>query len=119
MLEQDIIRKGQVNEKIVEYLEFQAISNNKKYKVESNRDSIVYTRNSEVDHLSGLYYLVPLKSYPKNKNTKKPALAVQHLRKLMSIFYKDYLNKPTAIFLLIDFTLPMAKYIILPNINDK
>ena len=40
-----------------------------KYEVEAIWDSTVYTGESESDHLSGLYYLVSWKDYPKGKNT--------------------------------------------------
>ena len=69
LLEQDTIRKGRVDKKIVQQLEFKAGGNNKEYEVEDIRDSAVYTRESETGHLPGLYYLVSWKSYPKNKST--------------------------------------------------
>ena len=58
MLEQDNTRKGRVDEKTAEQLKFEADSNNKEYKVKDIRDSAVYARESEIDHLLGFYYLV-------------------------------------------------------------
>lgn len=37
---------------------------------------------------------------------------IQHLRKLISIFYKDHPNKLIIILKVIDITIPMAKTII-------
>ena len=119
LLKQDITGKGRVDKKTVEQLEFKANSNNKEYEIESIRNSAVYARESEVSHLFGLYYLVSWKSYPKDKHTGKSALAVQHPRKLVSIFYKNYSNKLTAIFPPIDLAPLIAKCTATPNINDK
>ena len=58
LLEQDITRKGQVDEKTAKQLKFEAGSDNEEYEVESIRDSAVYTRKSEAGHLPGFYYLV-------------------------------------------------------------
>ena len=87
------------------------VSNNEigEYKVEVIRDSAVYARESESSHLPGLYYLVSWKRYPEEENTREPASAVQHLRKLISSFYKDYPDKPTTTLLAIETTLPMAR----------
>ena len=68
LLEQDITRKGQVDEKIAEQLEFKASGNNKKYEVKGICDRKIYARELEVGYLLGLYYLVSWKSYPKNEN---------------------------------------------------
>ena len=58
LLEQDTTRKGRVDKKIVEQLEFEAGGNNKEYEVEGIHDSAVYTRKSEAGQLPGLYYLI-------------------------------------------------------------
>ena len=58
LLEQNIIRKGRMDEKTAEQLEFEAGSDNEEYEVEGICDSAVYARESEVGHLLGLYYLV-------------------------------------------------------------
>ena len=119
LLEQDITRKGQVDEKTAEQPEFEAGGDNEKYEVEGIRDSAVYARESEAGHLPGLYYLVSWKGYPEDKSTWEPASAVQHLRKLVSTFHKDHPNKPKATFPLIDLAPPMAKHTALPNVNGK
>ncbi len=65
------------------------------YEVQAICDSAVYARESE-GHLPGLYYLVSCKSYPEEKNTGEPASVIQHLRRLISNFHKELLEKPTA-----------------------
>lgn len=57
-------------------LEFEANDNREKYKMEGIQDSTVYIKNSESDYLPRLYYLVSWKSYPKEENSQKPALAI-------------------------------------------
>ena len=58
LLEQDITKKGRVDEE-VRQIEFDASDNkSREYKVEAIWDSVVYARKSESGHLSGLYYLV-------------------------------------------------------------
>ena len=41
-----------------EKVEFETSSNNKKYKIEGIYNSLLYTRESEVGDLSGLYFLI-------------------------------------------------------------
>ena len=50
--------------------------------------------------------------YPEEENTWKPVLVVQQLRKLISLFHKDYLEKPTATFSQINSTPAMARPIV-------
>ena len=107
LLEQDTIRKGRVHEENAEELD--AGDNSGKYEVEAIRDSAVYTRESELDHLPGLYYLVSWKGYLGEENTWKPASAVQHLRKLISSFHKNHPDKPPATSLAIETALPMTR----------
>ena len=68
LLEQDITRKGRVNEE-VRQMEFD-IDDDKsgEYKIEAIRDSAVYAKESESGHLPGLYYLVSWKGYPEEEN---------------------------------------------------
>ena len=77
------------------------------------RDSAVYAKES-AGHLLGLYYLVSWKGYLEEENTWEPYSAVQHLRKLISSFYKDHSEKPTATSEAIDTTPPMARPTIKP-----
>ena len=66
LLEQDITRKGQVDDKSIE---LNAGNKNGEYEVEAISDSKVYARESESGHLPGLYYLVSWKEYPEEENT--------------------------------------------------
>ena len=79
------------------------------YEVKTIWNSAVYAKKSELGYLLELYYLVFWKDYLKEENIWKPYSAVQHLRKLISLFYKDYPNKPTAISESIDIALPMSR----------
>ena len=81
---------------------------NKEYKMEAIRNSVVYAKEAD-EHLPGLYYLVAWKGYPEEKNTLEPFLAVMHLRKMVSTFHKDHPEKPTAISALLDSAPPMAR----------
>ena len=107
LLKQDTIRKGREHEENAEKLD--AGDNSGEYEVEAIRDSAVYARESESGHLPGLYYLVSWKGYPEEENTWEPASAVQHLRKLISSFHKDHLDKPTTTSPAIDTAPPMAR----------
>ena len=69
LLEQDTTRKGRVDEKTAEQLEFEAGGDNEEYEVEGICDSAVYARESETGYLPGLYYLVSWKGYPEDENT--------------------------------------------------
>ena len=89
------------------------------YKVKAIWDSAVYARELESGHLPGLYYLVLWKGYPEEKNIWEPASAVQHLRKLISLFYKDHLDNPIATFPAIDTVLPMARLTIRPIVKSS
>ena len=117
LLEQDTTRKVRVDKRVTE-LEFEA-GNGKKYKVETIWDSAVYANESESGQLLSLYYLVALKRYPEEKNTWEPSSAVQHLKKLINSFRKDYPEKLTATFLPINFAPPMARPIVRPKLTFK
>ena len=112
LLEQDTIRKERVGDENVEELDEGDDSG--EYKVEAIRDSAIYAKESESGHLPGLYYLVSRKGYPKEENTWEPALAVQHLRKLISLFHKNHLNKPTVTSPAINTILPIARPTVKP-----
>ncbi len=66
-------------------------------------------------HLPGLYYLVSWKSYPEEENIGKPTLVVLHLCKLISTFYCDYPEKPTATSPPIDSVLPITRPTVKPR----
>lgn len=87
------------------------------YKVEVIWNSVVYAKESKSDHLSRFYYLVLWKSYSKKKNTWKLVLAMQYLKRLISLFYKNYPNKLTAIFSAINTASTMARSTIKPAIK--
>ncbi len=109
LLEQDTTRKKQV-EIAIELDE----SNSKEYKVEAICNSAMYASKLE-GHLLNLYYLILWKGYLEEKNTLELILAIQHLRKLVTIFYCDHLDKPIAISLSIDSAPLIARPTIKPR----
>ena len=113
LLEQDTTKKGRVDENATEL--DAANDESGEYEVEAICDSAVYAKESESGHLPGLYYLVSWKGYPEEENTWEPALAVQHLRKLISSFHKDHPDKPTATSEAINTTPPMARPTVRPT----
>ena len=101
-------------------MEFDAGGNeSREYKVEAIRDSTVYARKSESDHLPGFYYLVSWKRYSKKQNTWEPASVVQYLRKDISLFNKDYPDKPTATSPVINIAPLMARPTVKPTRLSK
>ena len=116
LLEQDTTRKRRVDENNAAKLD---VGDNEgdEYKVEAICNSAVYAKESETSHLPGLYYLVFWKSYPEEENTLEPPLAVQHLRKLISLFYKNHLNKLTAISKAINIAPLIARPTIRPTVK--
>ena len=80
----------------------------KEYEVDGIWDSAVYARKS-AGQLLGLYYLVLWKGYPEEENTWELAFAIQHLRRLVTAYHKDNLEKPTVTFLPVDTAPPMAR----------
>ena len=99
----------------IKQIEFDAGDNSGKYKVKAIWDGAVYARESKSGYLSDLYYLVSWKRYPKEENTWEPASAVQHLRKLISSFHKDHLDKPTATSPTTDTAPPIARPTVKPT----
>lgn len=96
MLKQNITRKGRVD-KPTSQLEFEGDGGDgKEYEVKAICDSAIYAKESESDHLLGLYYLVAWKGSPEEENTWEPASAVQHLQRLLSTFHKEHPEKLTA-----------------------
>ena len=87
---------------------------NKKYKMETIWDSAVYTRKSKSGYLPSLSYLIAWKDYSEEENTWKPLSAIQHLKKLISCFYKEHLNNPIATSLPIDSALQIVKPTVQP-----
>ena len=67
LLEQDITKKERVHEENVE--ELVAGNDSGEYEVEAIQNSAVYTKESKLGHLLGLYYLVSWKRYPEEENT--------------------------------------------------
>ena len=100
------MKKKQVNNTQLDF-EFKA-SNAEEYEVDSIQNSAVYARKS-ARQLSGLYYLVSWKGYPKKENTWKLVLAIQHLWRHITAYYKDNLEKPTTASVPIITAPPMAK----------
>ena len=110
LLEQDITREGRVDENVTEF----ETGNNEKYDVEGIWDSVVYTKELATGHLPGLYYLISWKGYHKKENTWEPALAVQHLQKMLNAFHKDNPDKPIATFPQSDTAPLMARPLVVP-----
>ncbi len=118
LLEQDITKKGQVDE-TTSRLKFESDNNSEKYKVEAICDSKVYAKELDSGQLQGLYYLVSWKSYLEEENTWEPASAVLHLHKLISIFHLDHPDKPTATSPPIHSTSPMARLTVRPTVRPE
>ena len=96
LLEQDITKKGRVNDTQLNFKFEAGDDKDKEYEVDSIWDSAVYTKESATKQLLGLYYLVLWKGYPEEKNIWEPALAIQHLRRLVTTYHKDNPKKLTA-----------------------
>lgn len=120
LLEQDIIRKKQVDKNNIIELD---IGNNKKYKIEAIYNSMVYAKESKLEHQLGFYYLVLWKKYLEKENTWELALAIQHFRKLINFFYKNYFDNSITISESIAIASLMIRPIIKPtnkpNIKQK
>ena len=101
-------------------LEFENNGKGEKYEVERICDNAVYTKELESGQFFGLYYLISWKGFPEKKNIWEPALAIQYLRKLISTFYKQNPDKPTAISTSVDTTFLTVRPIVkLGDQNNK
>ena len=92
--------------------EFEACGD-KEYKVDSIWNSAIYAREL-AGQLPRLYFLVSWKSYPKEENTWEPALVIQYLWKLVTIYYQDNPEKPIVTSAPVNMALPMARSTALP-----
>lgn len=90
------------------------LTKSREYKIKAIWDSPIYAKKSESGHLLELYNLVSWKGYPKKENIWEPISAGQHLRKFISLFYKDHLNKLTVIFAAINTVLLITRLTIKP-----
>ena len=111
LLKQHTTKKGQVDKNKTKLAELNVSNNSDKYKLKTIFDIAIYIKKS-TNYLPKLYYLIFQKNYLKKKNIWKPVLAVQHLQKLIILFYKNYLDKPIAISKAIDIILPITRPII-------
>ena len=68
LLGEDTTRKGWMNELFPELEPEFDVGDNKEYKLEAIKNSIVYAKEAK-GHLPGLYYLVSWKGYPKEEST--------------------------------------------------
>ena len=107
LLEQNTTRIDQMDKWVTE-LKLK-VGNNEEYKIEAIWNNAVYASKSESGQLPGLYYLVAYKGYREEKYTWEPLSMVQHLKKLISCFYKEHPEKPTATFPPINSAPPMAR----------
>lgn len=78
LLEQNIIRRKQVNE-FPEIEPELNVGKDKKYKVEAIKDSAVHTNKTIRGQLPELYYPISWKYYLEDENTYKSISAVMHL----------------------------------------
>lgn len=84
-------------------LEFKSIeSGSKKDKVEVITNSEIYAKKSDNSYLLGLDYLILWKAYPEEKNTWELVLIIYHLERFVTIFHKEYPEKPITAFQLIN-----------------
>lgn len=120
LVKQDITKRRQLNDKLVLELEFE-VGNDKEYEVEAIKDSAVYVDTYQ-EKLPKLYYLISWKGYPESESNQKSTLIIMHLWKIINTFYKNYLEKSTAISLLTNSALPMTRLLtnlLLVNSREK
>lgn len=94
-------------------IEFE-VGDSKKYKVKAIQNSAIYVKESKSGYLIRFYYLVSWKKYLEEVNIWEPALAVQHLKKLINLFHKNHSDKLTATSPTIDTTPPIARLSVKP-----
>ena len=92
------------------------ISDNTEYKVEAIINSDVYAKKAE-RYLIGSYYLLFWKAYPEEKSNWESSFAIMHFRKIISTFYKNLPEKPTATSSPLNSPLSMAKPSVKPPVK--
>ena len=118
LLELDTTRNKRVDEKTSQ-LEFEDNHKGKEYQVEAICNNVVYAKDSESGQLPGLYYLTSWKDFLEEKNIWKPASAIQHLRRFVSIFHKKNPDKPIAISTSVYIALSMARPTVKPGARNN
>ena len=109
--QQDITKKRRVNQKTLQ-LKFEHDGKSEEYEVEAIRDSAYYAKELKSGQFPGLYYLIFWKDFQEEENTWKPALVIQHLQRLVSIFHKENPDKQTATSTPVNTTPPTARPIV-------
>lgn len=107
LLEQDIIRKRQVNKSLGREPELNT-GKDREYKIKAIKDSAVYAEVAK-GQLLGLYYLIFCKGYSEDESISEPAQAVLHLWKMINIFHNNHPGKPITTSPPLDSVLLMAK----------
>ena len=113
LLEQDTTRKGWIYELLPKPKPKFDAGNNKEYKIEAIINMAIYAKEAK-KYLLGLYYLVFWKSYREKESTWELSSTVMHFRKMISTFYKNHPEIPTATSSTLDFALSIAKLSVKP-----
>ena len=117
LLEQDTTRRGRVDK--MSYIKLDE-SNSKEYEIEAICNNNAYAKELDSGHhLPGLHYLISWKGHPEEKNIWEPALAIQHIWRLIITFHKEHLGKLIVTSSLIDFAPPIARPIVKPTLSTK
>lgn len=74
-----------------------------------------FIEKSQNQNLPKLYYLISWKKYLKEENTQELTLAFQQFKNLIIFFYKNYLEKLSAIFKTINTIPPITRLIVKRN----